>query len=115
MLIKTEELSTIFSILINKLYEGEITEIMIEGDNYWNISTSDWFEIPAKEPVLGSLMDDWENLQKVMKGEQIASFLDYDRFASIIRMISEIIIPTKHKTLDCGNSVLPDFPLGIGK
>ena len=47
------------------------------------------------KPDVGSLVDDWNSLEKILKKEEIVTYLDYERFASILRAVSETIVPSK--------------------
>ena len=60
--------------------------------------SSEWEDFNSDsppEPCVGSLVDDWESLQKILTGEHIVTYLDYERFASILRAVSETIVPSK--------------------
>jgi hypothetical protein len=45
------------------------------------------------KPVIGSLIDDWENLEKLITENNSVAFLDLDRLASILRAISQELNP----------------------
>ncbi|MDJ0658444.1 MAG: hypothetical protein QNJ42_03030 [Crocosphaera sp.] len=71
---------------------------MVETDYYWLITSDEWEDFNSNsppDPVVGSLIDDWESLQKILTQEHIVTYLDYERFASILRAISETIVPSK--------------------
>ena len=93
--IKVEELDSFFRLIINKLKEDDIQKVNIDTDNYWVITTDEWndFDKPI-EPAVGSLLDDLGSLRKVVEGEQIMTFVDFERLASVIRFIGEKLNPT---------------------
>jgi hypothetical protein len=95
--IKTEEIERIFKLLIEKLKEGGIENISVNQDYYLNISPSDLYKLDKISNVelnVGSLDDDWESLLKTINGENVFTYLDFDRIASILIAVSEEIIPT---------------------
>lgn len=96
MRISVEEIEQVFHRLIEKIKEDKIQFLDIETDYYWIITSADWDNF-ASEPTIavGSLIDDWDSLQKVLRDECITTYLDYERFASILRAISETITPSK--------------------
>ncbi|WP_157951128.1 hypothetical protein [Cyanothece sp. BG0011] len=60
--------------------------------------SDEWDNFNSDSPpdaAVGSLVDDWESLQKILTQEHIVTYVDYDRFASILRAISETIMPSK--------------------
>lgn len=98
MNITVSELRILFEKLMKKLEENGISSLDInEVDYYWIVLAPEWtnFQSADVELAVGSLVDDWESLQKVFSGEHIPTYLDFDRMAAILRAISETIIPTK--------------------
>jgi len=92
--INVTDLKKIVFLVLNKLDEGGIENITIQMDEYWNIPTDEWSSMEEIKPVLGLLSDDWGSLLKVLNGDNIATYLDFERLAAILRAISETIIPT---------------------
>lgn len=95
MKIKTEDIEKILGLLIAKLKEGGISYISVENDYYWKIIEADAYNFEkSPDPATGSLIDDWESLQKVLNNEQIFSYgLDLQRVAAILNAISAAIVP----------------------
>lgn len=99
------ELEEIFVKIIDKLkFEvGENSELQLETDAYRIIPTEKWskFDNPddwnsADEIDLGSLKDDVEELEKLVKQkERICTFVDFDRVASLLREISQVNNPVE--------------------
>lgn len=96
--IRIEQLEFIFKLLIEKAKNDQIKTLSIDIDYYWIIMSDDWEDFSSNstpDPAVGSLVDDWESLQKILTQEHIVTYVDYDRFASILRAISETIMPSK--------------------
>jgi hypothetical protein len=98
-----KELEEIFSRIIDKLkFEiDENSQIDIETDTYRIIPAENWNNFDdsanwnsAKEIDLGSLKDDIEELEKLVKNkDRICTYVDFDRVASLLREISQINNP----------------------
>ncbi|MDF0708489.1 hypothetical protein [Flagellimonas okinawensis] len=101
--IKVSELKKIFEKIIEKLeFEyGNDSEMELKTITYRLIPTEKWnkFEKPedwysASEIDQGDLQDDVMELKKMISDdERIATFVDFDRLASILREISQIENP----------------------
>ena len=93
MVITIDELQTLFEKIIEKLERESLDSINIEEvDYYWNIPTSEWTELDANvQPAVGSLMDDWQYLQKVISNENILTTVDFERVSSILKALSELL------------------------
>src|SRR5688572_17241614 len=91
MKIEIDRLEILFSQILRKLRELGIDHVDVKYDFYWLISSADWakFDKSPKEPVIGSLADDWNSLVKVSRDEHPMMFVDFDRVSSILRAISE--------------------------
>ncbi|MGL5806480.1 MAG: hypothetical protein ACRC2R_26210 [Xenococcaceae cyanobacterium] len=96
--LKIEEIEFIFEHLIQKAKNDKIELVNIETDYYWIITSDDWDDFSSclsPEPCIGSIVDDWNSLQEILKTKQIVTYLDYERLASILRALSETIAPSK--------------------
>lgn len=95
MRISVEEIEQVFHRLIERIKQDKIEFIDIETDYYWIVMSCDWNNFTSDYPeiAVGSLTDDWDSLQKLLRNECITTYLDYERFASILRAISETIAP----------------------
>jgi hypothetical protein len=89
------ELETIFRLVIEKLKQDGIKDISINIDEYWFVSTDEWDNF-SKTPdiIVGSLVEDINNLKSTIKSNEIISYTDFDRLASVLRGISELQAPT---------------------
>ena len=97
MNVTVRELRILFDKLMNKMEaENGIQSLEIDIDYYWIVSSGEWTNFEADVSLdVGSLIDDWESLQKVVSEEHIPTYVDFDRLASILRAVSETIIPLK--------------------
>lgn len=88
--IDVAELEVIFGKIINKLKSEEIYNIEIESDLYRFIPTDKWDSYDDDEILTGSLFDDLDSLKLILKdSNRMVTFVDFDRLASILRIISE--------------------------
>ncbi|MBQ4804522.1 hypothetical protein J8L88_16800 [Aquimarina sp. MMG015] len=101
--IKVSELKTLFERVIEKLeteYSSD-TEMELKTIIYRLIPTEKWnkFEKPedwfsTSEIDQGDLQDDVMELKKLISDkERIATFVDFDRLASVLREISQVENP----------------------
>jgi hypothetical protein len=94
--INIEELKQIFELLLERIKNDKIDFLDINADLYWIITSDEWNNFQSSpNPVVGSLLDDWNSLQEILKTQHIVTYLDYERFASILRIISETVAPSK--------------------
>lgn len=101
--IKVSELKILFNKVIEKLETeyGEDAEMELKTIIYRLIPTEKWnkFEKPedwfsASEIMQGDLQDDLLELKKLLtEKERIATFVDFDRLASVLREISQVENP----------------------
>jgi signal transduction histidine kinase len=94
--ITVNKLKQIFELLLQRINDDNIQFIEVETDFYWLITSDVWSNFDSSpEAVVGSLIDDWNSLQEVLENKHIVTYLDYERFASILRAMSETIAPSK--------------------
>ena len=94
--ITVNEIKHIFEHLIQRISDDKIEFIDIETDYYWFITSDEWDNFSSTPNMaIGSLIDDWISLQKILRTEHMVTYLDYERLASILRAISETIAPSK--------------------
>lgn len=95
MLITKKEIEKLFDLVLNKMTLDNVSEVDISVDEYWIITSKDWqnFEHDPK-PGVGSLIEDVNFLKQSIENNEIHSYSDFDRLASILRAISESQAPT---------------------
>ncbi|MET1260048.1 hypothetical protein ABV409_11920 [Flagellimonas sp. DF-77] len=101
--IKVSELKSVFENIIQKLETeyGKETELELNTTIYRLIPTEKWdtFDKPedwfsASEIDQGDLQDDVNELKKLLtEREGVATFVDFDRLASVLREISQVENP----------------------
>lgn len=89
------EIETLFKLVIEKLKKDNIDNIQVNIDEYWIILTDKWanFKVPPK-PAVGSLKEDVHFLKKSIEEKEIFSYSDFDRLATLLRVISEMQAPS---------------------
>ncbi|MEH2327044.1 MAG: hypothetical protein V7K32_26480 [Nostoc sp.] len=99
--ITVDEIKLIFELLFQRIKDDQIEFVDVKTDFYWLITSDEWSNFDfSPEAVVGSLVDDWDSLQEVLESKHIVTYLDYERFASILRATSETIAPSKKKSVE---------------
>ena len=95
-IIDKAELISVLEILIKNLKERNDQEFLTDTDFYKLIGTDEWddFQDESIDPDIGSINDDWESLKLLLfDNDRPFSSVDFDRVASILRVVSESISP----------------------
>jgi hypothetical protein len=94
--ISIREIEVLFKLIIEKLKKDNIDQVEFSTDEYWVILTNEWenFQI-TPEPAVGSLSEDIEYLKKAIEENEVVTYSDLDRLASVLRAISEFNAPSK--------------------
>lgn len=94
ILIKLEEISSLFELIIKKLQKENIEDIEIEEYLYWFINSDNW-NVDKENPEIevGSFKDDWEGLLKCIDRNEIVTYVEFDRLASILKVMSNKLAP----------------------
>jgi hypothetical protein len=97
MKFKIDDLEVVLKKLLQKAKNSNINEVEISHDYYWNIDLSIKYEID-KNPDLdvGSLKDDIESLNKLIKNSKNPDILDFERLGNVLIYISEYISKSKN-------------------
>jgi hypothetical protein len=94
MTVKVSELRSICETLLNHLEENGFSTIEITSDFYWNIPEGtryDRYEEP-KEFTMGQLSDDWNELQKILRGNREPLGYALVWYSAILRAIGEKVV-----------------------
>lgn len=85
------ELGKMVQCIINRAIESGIEEIDIDVDYYWVVASSDLvnFQTENHKINVGSFIDDYENLEKLVKSNREPSVVDFDRIANVIKIVGE--------------------------
>lgn len=89
--IALNDIETWVAILTRMLEAKGVDSIDVDDvDFYWTINAGDQLDLrQAPEPAVGSLKDDLRELRKVSRGGSMPTPVDLDRFAAVLRVISE--------------------------
>lgn len=95
MNIHVHHLEMVFQKVISKLKEDGIDHITLNHDLYWFLSNKDSYDMKfsVEKPLVGSLVDDWNELEKVSNDKQITTYVDFERLSSILKAICEELSP----------------------
>lgn len=89
------DLKKAFARIIEKLESEGVSEIITTQDFYNLIPTDSW-EIYRDKPdiVIGSLSDDIDSISELVNNpDRECTYVDFDRVASVLRLISQIQNP----------------------
>ncbi len=94
MEIRISDLRLLADMLFKHLEEKRIETIEITSDFYWDISPELRYD-PYKEPgdhVVGQLTDDWQELRRIIEGDNEPISYALVWFSSILRVIGEKVV-----------------------
>ena len=94
MTINLEELRQIVSVLLDSLEENT-NSIAIDADHYWDVPEKaryDNYDTPT-ELSIGQLTDDWNELQRIGRGETPALPYALVWLSTLLRRIGEQVPP----------------------
>lgn len=89
--IRKEDLKKILFLLVDKLEASDNNKFLLDKDLYWSIPDEKLYDI-YKEPVdltMGSLVEDWEFLQKILRNERDVVGCDFNKISNILRLIAQ--------------------------
>lgn len=90
LFIKKEILLKVMDVIAQKLSFYMDDSIAIDHDYYHNIPMPDAYDLlNDANPTVGSLHDDWACLERLTESKELASLVDFDRLAAILKAISE--------------------------
>lgn len=90
MNINVANLKKIVNLVLEEYISNNGSIIETEEDNFWYIDTADALEF-SRSPdniCVGSLIDDYESLEKLLSEGRGVNILDLDRIANVIKFIS---------------------------
>jgi hypothetical protein len=88
--IHLRQLPLLLTRLVEHFQQAGVSALEIDDmDYYWVVEPPEWTEF-QKEPSLcvGSLIDDWAELQRVLEGG-IVTTVDFNRLGAMLRAVSE--------------------------
>ena len=91
--ISVSDLEILFRRLIEKFKKDNISKFIFEYDEYWIILTDEWNKLEeVPKAAVGSLSDDVKFIKSVINEEEMISYLELERLASILRASSENLL-----------------------
>lgn len=89
MKVAIKNLKALCDKILTRVEENGYGEIDIDIDYYWMVD----YDINKMEPeqAVGSFIDDWESLLKVINNENPVSIVDFDRLAYVVKMLGETL------------------------
>lgn len=92
--VTADTLRQAFDGILKKLDEEGPISIPVDTDLYQVIPTDAWDKFDNPEIVVGSLYDDLDSLTKTLNNpENVLTYVDFDRTASLLRYLSEKLNP----------------------
>ena len=68
-----------------------LNEVAVDIDYYWDTDNPYKLDVEKPKMIVGSFIDDWNNLEKILKGENPPTVIDFDRLGNVIKIIGESI------------------------
>ena len=89
------EIEKIFALVINKLKADDANNFELELNEYWLILPDEWNNFSGNPQLaIGSFKDDILNLKRAIEENEIISYSEFDRLATVLRAISEKQAPS---------------------
>lgn len=92
MEIKLAHLGLMFSRICEEYMRRGVDSVKVDDmDEYWKIGAPEWSNFQSlPEPAVGSLSDDWGELQKLLGDEErMPTAVDLDRMAAVLMAVSQ--------------------------
>ena len=98
MKIAIEDLKFICQKILHKAEKTNLKEIEVDADYYWNVSNDDIYNFSTNNPELtiGSIVDDWTWLKKILDEDSQPSIVDIERLGNILKTLSNVISDSDH-------------------
>ena len=91
MKIALNDLKKLCEKILEKAEKSGFKEIDIDADSYWDIDDMCDFKVENPTIIIGSFMDDWNSLEKVLSNENPATIVDFDRLGNVIKILGDVI------------------------
>ena len=97
MKMMVKDLELLLLKIIDKLrQEGHHVIDLGDFDLYWNVSAPEWTDMSrTPELSVGSIRDDLESLKELSNPDHVTAYVDFDRLATVLHLISERLNPGK--------------------
>lgn len=89
MKIALNQLKELCEIILGKIENLGLEEVGIDVDFYWNVSFEEAYNFAVERPeiMVGSLIDDWEWLLKVLNKKNPVTTVDFERLGNVIEIL----------------------------
>jgi hypothetical protein len=96
--VNLEDIKQIFNIVFDRAIELGFEELEIDTDYYWSINTESRtnFQIQRPELNVESLLEDYKTLEKILKGINPPTIIDFNRIGSVIIEIGNRIYDSEN-------------------
>ncbi len=87
------QLNLILARMVEEYMQRGVESVQIDDvDEYWVVGSPEWTNFSQKpEPAVGSLSDDWTELQRLLK-DKMPTAVDFDRLAAVLRAVSDQLV-----------------------
>jgi len=93
--ISVNEIEKLFALIINKLKADDANNFELDLNEYWIVLADQWNNFNGNPQLaIGSLKDDVLYLKRAIEEDEIISYSEFDRLATVLRAISEKEAPT---------------------
>jgi len=91
MEISIKDLKSLCDIILTKVEQSGLSKVEVNVDYYRDIC--DIYDLDTDTPklMIGSFVDDWESLQKILHGKDSALTLDLERLGNVMIIIRDSI------------------------
>ena len=89
MKISVNDLKCLCKKILTKAEKSGLKEIEVDVDYYRVFDDPYDLDIKIPKLMIGSFIDDWENLQKVLHDKNPATVLDFERLGNVIKIIGD--------------------------
>ncbi len=91
MKISIKDLKILCQKVLTKTEESGLIEIDVNVDYYRVFDNP--YDLDSENPdlILGSFVDDWESLQKILQDKNIVATIDLERLGNVLKIISDSI------------------------
>lgn len=91
MKVSIQDLKDLCTKIWTKAEESGLKEIDVNVDFYRVIENVYDLDIETPELIIGSFIDDWKSLQKILSDKNPPTTLDLERLGNIIKIIADSI------------------------
>jgi len=91
MKISVDDLRLLCEKILTRAEKSGLSEINVNVDYYRVFDDPYDLDVEVPKLMIGSCIDDWESLQKVLHGKNPATVLDFERLGNIMKTIGDSI------------------------